>query len=906
MSSSTATSPRYPHEREGDVALKDGSTVRVRPVRADDEPAIRAFLEGLSPESIAFRFFGMPNLDWVIAWSIKVDYADHFALVAETGTPREIVAHAGYVRIDADRAEVAFVVADQWQGKGISTIMLAHLADAAQQQRISTFFAEVLPANHRMLDVFRESGFPLDIRSTPDAIAIEFPTSLSPEAVERFEERGRIAAIAAVRSFLEPRSVAVVGASRERGTIGAEILHNLITGEFNGAVYAVNDHADVVQSLPAYRSVTDIPGTVELAVIAVPAPAVVAAARNCAEAGVRALLVISAGFAETGEAGERSQRELMEICRDAGIRVVGPNCLGALNTARDVQLNATLAPHAATPGRVGFVSESGGLGVALIEAADKLGIGLSSFVSVGNKADLSSNDFLQYWEEDPGTDVALLYLESFSQPRKFARIAPWFARRKPLLAVKSGRSVAGARASSSRTGALVSSSDLTVDALFEQAGVIRTDTLHDLLGVAALLTMQPVPAGDRVAIVTSAGGPGILCADACHAAGVEVPELPAHVQAKLAEFLACTASFGNPVDLVASDSAADYARTIRTLLDARVCDAIVAIFVSSFTTEAAHVATALRELAASQSGVPIAAVFMTSEGAPAELSNDDVQVPCYAFPEDAARAVALAAKYGRWRARPERTVTTPAGVRLHEAAAIISTQLARGAGWLPPDSVAKLLDCYGLPLMPARRVVPDAEEAVALAAELGSPVAIRAAGGGLGQTADGGAVRYRVAGEAAVRAAVAEIEAAAGRAGHVVNGLIVQPMPSSGVELIVGVVNDPSFGPVLACGAGGTAAKLFTDVAIRITPVTELEASEMLRSLRTFRLLTGDERSPRYDVAAIEDVLLRVNAMVEAHPEIAELDCNPVIALPGGVLIVDARVRIEPAPRQRPMFALRR
>ena len=392
--------PPYPREREADVLLRDGSTVHVRPIRSGDKAAIRTFLEGVSPESIGFRFFGAADLDWVTDWSVDVDYADRFALVAESGTPRSIVAHAAYVREDEDRAEVAFLVADAWQGRGISTILLAHLAAVAEEHGILTFTAEVLPHNHRMIEVFRESGFPVDMRSTPDAISIELPTSLSAEALARFDERERTAAVAAVRSFLEPRSVAVIGASRRRGTVGGEILHNLLSSQFSGVVYAVNKQAEVVQSLPAYHSVDDIPVRIELAVVVVPAEEVTETARECAVAGVRALLVISAGFAEAGAEGARRQRELLDVCRDAGMRLVGPNCLGVLNTAPEVRLNATFAPLR-RPGRVGFMSQSGGLGIAIIEAAGRLGLGLSSFVSVGNKADLSGNDFLQYWEQDP-------------------------------------------------------------------------------------------------------------------------------------------------------------------------------------------------------------------------------------------------------------------------------------------------------------------------------------------------------------------------------------------------------------------------------------------------------------------------------------------------------------------------
>lgn len=893
----------YPRELETDVVLRDGSTVHVRPVRADDAPAIRTFLEELSPESIAFRFFGAPNLGWVTSWSVDVDYSDRLALVAETGSPRTIIAHAAYVRQDAERAEVAFMVADAWQGQGISTILLAHLAAVADRHGMSAFTAEVLPANHRMIEVFRESGFPIEMRSTPDAIMVELPTSLSVEAIRRFEERERIAAVAAVRNFLCPASVAVVGASRHRGTVGAAILDNLITAEFAGPVYAVNDHEDVVHSLPAYRSVTEIPGPIDLAVVAVPADRVVGVARECATVGVRALLVISAGFAEAGEGGAFRQHELLQVCREAGMRIVGPNCLGVVNTAPEVRLNATFAPRQVIPGRVGFLSQSGGIGIAIIEAAERLRVGLSSFVSVGNRVDLSNNDLLEYWEQDPGTDVALLYLESFGNPRRFARVAPRFARVKPLVAVKSGRSAAGARASASHTAALVSASDVTVDALFEQAGVIRTDTLKELFDVAALLSAQPVPGGDRVAIVTNAGGPGIMCADACQANGIQVPALPGELRAKLAEFLPPSASLVNPIDMIATASAEDYHRTLGTLADADVCDAILAIFVPPLVTQASDVAAAIREAAEAQDGVTLAAVFMTSEAAPAELFSEHVRVPDYEYPEDAARAVALAARHGRWRSRPEGKVLSLSGARPEEAAAIISRQLAAGPGWLPPAQAVALLECYGLPLI-TTRIVANADEAVAAAADVGGPVALKASAPGLVHKTDAGGVRLDLEDAAQVRTAAAEIEEAVARAGLRLDGLIVQPMAPAGVELIVGVVNDRSFGQVLACGAGGTTAELMKDVAVRLTPVTDLDAHDMLRSLRTFPLLDGYRGAPRCNIRTIEDVLVRVSALVDRHAEIVELDCNPLIAGPDGALIVDARVRVEAAPPPAPMPSL--
>jgi acetyl coenzyme A synthetase (ADP forming)-like protein len=904
----SAPEAAYPAEREAEIALADGSTVHVRPVRPEDKPAIREFLDGVSEESIAFRFFGAINLDWVANWAVDIDYADRFALVVETGAPRRIIAHAAYIRLGpgdaAQRAEVAFLVADAWQGRGISTILLAHLAAVAEQHGIGTFTAEVLPSNHRMIEVFRRSGFPPEVRSSAEGIEVEMPTSLSAEALARFEERERRAAIAAVRTFLKPASVAVIGASRDHGSVGGQLLHNVLASEFQGVVYAVNEHADVVQSLPAYHSIRDLPASVELAIVVVPAERVVGVARECAEAGVRALLVISAGFGETGAEGVQRQHELVSVCRAAGIRIVGPNCLGVINTADDVRLNATFAPHAATPGKVGFMSQSGGLGIAIIEAAQRAGVGLSSFVSVGNKVDISGNDMLRYWEQDPGTELALLYLESFGDPRKFARIAPSFARRKPLIAVKSGRSAAGARATSSHTGALLSASDVTVDALFEQAGVVRTDTLGEMLDVAALLAAQPVPRGARVAIVTNAGGPGIMCADACQADGVDVPEMPAEVREKLADFLPPEAPLGNPIDLIATASGDDYRRALETIIEADVCDAILVVFVTALVTEPADVAVAIREVAKTDPGVPIAAVFMTTEGSPSELSEGTVRVPGYEYPERAARAISLAAKYGRWRARPQRPVVAPPGIRTDEAAATVSRELSAGSGWLAPSSVASLMRCYGLPLIETR-IAHDADEAVAAAAELGAPVALKAIAAGLLHKTDAGGVRLGLDGPDTIRAGVREIDAAVRRAGYELDGLVVQPMATAGVELIVGVVNDHNFGPVLAVGAGGTAAELIRDVAVRITPLTDLDAHEMLRALRTFPLLDGYRGAPRCDLAAIEDTLLRVSAMVEAHPEIVELDCNPLIAGPDGAVIVDARLRIETAPPTRPTSSLR-
>jgi acetyl coenzyme A synthetase (ADP forming)-like protein len=905
----TAVSPAppadYPVGASVDVALRDGSSIHIRPVQEADRAGTRTFFEGLSSESIWFRFFGAPNLDWVTNWSVDVDYADRYALVGTAGPDHAIVAHGAYVRIDAGRAEVAFVVADAWQRRGVATIMLGHLAAAAEQHGISVFIAGVTPANHRMIDVFRDSGFPVTVRARDGVVDIELPTALSAEARERFETREKRAAVAAVQSFLTPRSVAVIGASRQRGTVGAEILNNLICGGFTGHVYAVNRHAQTIQGRPAYASLADVPGPVELAVVAVPALAVNDVARECGASGVRALLVISAGFAEAGADGVRRQQQLLETCRDAGMRLIGPNCFGVINTAQGVRLDATFAAHSPPRGNVGFFSQSGGLGIAIIEAAGRLGLGISSFVSVGDKADVSGNDLLEYWEQDPATDVILLYLESFGNPRRFARIARRVGAKKPIVAVKSGRSPVGARAISSHTGALISASDVTVDALFDQAGVLRTDTMHELFDVAALLSAQPVPQGDRVAIVTNAGGPAILCADACQANELDVVELSDDVRQELSGFLAPEASLRNPIDMIATASAADYRHVIEVLVARQACDSIIAIFVPPLVTVERDVVDEIEGAAQRTGDVTLTAVLMGGSGEPPATEGERTShVPRFAFPEDAAQALAHAARYARWRRRASGTVSSPIDCRPDEAAAVIAAALARGEQWLGFADVIALLDCYGLPLIPTR-VVSDVSGAVSAAAELGGPVALKAIAQGLVHKTDAGGVVLGLDGPDAVRDGVRQIEAAVAKTGRLLDGLIVQAMAASGVELLLGVVHDESFGPVIACGAGGTSAELLKDVAARITPLSDVDAREMLRSLRTFPLLDGYRGADRCDLAAIEDVLLRLSGLVEGHSEIAELDFNPLVARADGALILDARIRVQAVPARRPPFALR-
>ncbi len=896
----------YPAHREADVVLRDGSTVHVRPVRPNDEAALLSFFRGLSDDARIRRFFTRTSDDALVQQVRKmadVDYVRRFGLVATTGSPERIVGHAMYAALDGQRAEVAFAVAEDYQGRGLGTIMLGHLAEVAATNEIRLFEAEVLPDNIKMLDVFRNAGFPTEAHVESGEVHEEFPTALTPDALRHFEAREQTAAVNALKAFFAPRAVAVIGASRQRGTIGGEIFHNLLAYGFAGPVYPVNPRAEVVQSVPAYPGVEAIPGPVDLAVIAVPAEHVVEAAEACARKGVRAIVVISAGFSETGEEGRTRQAELVRICRTAGMRLIGPNCMGIANTNPAVRLNATFAPMTPSQGRVGFLSQSGALGLAVIDYAASLGLGISTFVSVGNKADISGNDLLNYWEVDPGTDVILLYLESFGNPRKFSRIARRVGRTKPIVAVKSGRSRAGARATSSHTGALLAASDVTVDALFRQAGVIRTDTLEELFDAAALLAHQPVPPGRRVAILTNSGGPAILCADTCEAWGLDVPVLGDATQQRLRAMLPKEASVGNPVDMIASASATDYRNAMGIIAADPTVDAMVVIFIPPLVTRPEDVASAIVDAARALNGTkPVLTVFMSARGVPDELRADDVHIPSYAFPEAAAIALARAARYGDWLRRPLPTPVVLQDVRRNDAAGIVAGALRRGSGWLDPAEVQAVLSCYGLPVV-EQRVVRTIAEAAMAADQLGGHIVVKAIAPGLVHRSEVGAVQLGLVGAEQVREAAATMAQRMERAGSPVTGYVVQRMAPRGVEMIAGVVHDKQFGPMIACGAGGVLVELMGDVGVRLTPLAREEAGELIRGLKTFPLLSGFRGQPSSDVSALEDALVRLSALADDLPEIAELDCNPIIVHQNGATIVDARIRVEAAEPPRPLGA---
>jgi acetate---CoA ligase (ADP-forming) len=846
-----------------------------------------------------FRFFSVAvDLEAAAGELTTVDYARRYGLVATRGEDERIVGQGIYLAGDAAEAEVAFAVADRLQGSGLGTILLAHLAEVAGDNEIELFTAEVLPQNHRMIEVFRESGFPTKISSEPGSIHVELPTSFSEDALRRFEDRDRHAAAAALGHFLEPSAIAVIGASRERETVGGQLMHNVLESGFEGVVYPVNPNAEGVQSVQTFPSIREVPEPVGLAVIAVPATAVLDLARQCAEVGVRALVVISAGFAETDPEGAERERELVAVCRASGMRLIGPNCLGILNMTEGHRFNATFAPGAPPPGNVGFVTQSGALGLALIDLASDRTIGVSSFASIGNRADITANDVLEYWESDQATDVALLYIESFSDPRRFSRIARRVGREMPIVAVKSGRSPAGRRATSSHTGALLAASDLTVDALFDQVGVIRTETLAELLDVASLLSTQPLPEGRRVGIVTNAGGPGVMCADACEAAGLDVPELPENIRASLEEILPPEAGISNPVDMIATASAEHYRETIRAISAWEGIDALIVIFIRPLLIRAEDVADGIREAISDMPRrIPVQAVFMSQKDHAAARGIG--AIPVHIYPEDAADSLARVMRHVEWRRTPQEDPPSFDDNNTEEAAAVIAEALASGREWMDMERSSRLLGCYRIPI-PRWLAADGPEMAGEAAAKLGGDIALKAQGEGILHKSEMGAVRLGLIGADQVMAAAREMDEDVARAGATRQKFIVQEVIREGPELLIGVVDDATFGPVLACGAGGTQAELLRDVSIRVAPISRTDAGQMVRSLATFPLLTGFRGFPPANVQAIEELLLRLSAMVDAHHEIAELDLNPVVAHADGTVAVDYRIRVRARPPQRP------
>jgi acetate---CoA ligase (ADP-forming) len=862
-----------------DVILKDGGTLRLRPPVAADADAVLAFLEGLSERSLYLRFHGIRRVDRALAESLlDPDWVETGSLAGWLGD--RVVGIANYVRLrNPSVAEAAFVVADGEQGRGIGTRLLEQLAARAAETGIARFVAEVMAENQAMLSVFTRVGFDVVRELEHGEVEVSFPIAATEAFQERVEERDHVAVAASLRPFFEPSSVAVIGASRRRGSIGGELFRNVLEADFDGAAYPVNRGGEPVAGVRAYKSITEIPDPVELAVICLPGPHVLEATAEALDKGVPAICVISSGFAEIGAEGVERQEQLLALVRAHGARLLGPNCLGMASSKP--RLNATFAPRALPSGRIGFSSQSGALGLALLEQGSAR-LGFSAFVSIGNKADVSSNDLLEWWEDDPETDLVLLYLESFGNPRKFARLSRRVARKKPILAMKGGATAAGARAASSHTAALAGS-EAAVDALFHQAGVLRAETLEELVDVAGLLSSQPLPRGRRVGVLTNAGGLGILCADACEAAGLELTEPTHETQDKLREILPGDASVANPVDMLGSATGATYEQVIPLLLADPRLDALVALFVPPVVAGAPEIAHSICLAAeAAQSDKPVLAAVMSAEGTPAELLESDIA--SFAYPESGARALGIAADRAEWLRRPAGTVPELERIDDDAAKAVVE---AAGEGWLDPAHTRALLEAYGIPLV-AERTAASVDEAVAAAEEIGYPVVVKTAAPGAHKTETGG-IALDLQDEQQVREAAERIGAP----------VIVQQYLTGGTEVLAGVVQDPVFGPLVAFGPGGVFAELIGDATFRIAPLTDVDAEELVTGGKAGRLVAGFRGSAPADTAALEDLVHRLGRLAEDFGEVAELDLNPVIAGPDGCVAVDARVRLESRPAER-------
>jgi acyl-CoA synthetase (NDP forming)/RimJ/RimL family protein N-acetyltransferase len=882
--------------------LADGATIEIRPATPGDLATVRAMHEEISPDNAYLRFFSSSKLsaEREAARVCRAPAADHAALLAFRG--RDLVGVASYETTSrASAAEIAFAVADNMHGRGVGTLLLEHLVSAARSHGVRSFVASVLPENAQMLRVLTQAGLSARRQSADGVIefACDLPHGDSDPSWERYLEavdrREGHADVASLRHVFRPGSVAVIGASRRPGTVGRAILHNIVTGGYQGRIYAVNPHAEHMEGVRCLPSVSALPEPAELVVIAVPPAAVPAIADECGRCGVKALVVITSGLDAPQGA------DVLAACRRYGMRLVGPNCFGV--AVPGIGLDATFAARHPAPGHIGLVMQSGGLGFALVDRLSRLGLGISSFASVGNKYDVSSNDLLTWWEQDGMTELAVLYIESFGNPRKFARTARRLSARMPVLAVQAGRSTAGQQAAASHTAAAATPL-VTREALFEQAGVIATESLGELLDAAALLASQPVPAGRSVAVISNVGGAGVLAADACTSCGLDVHKTSAETRRRLRALVPSDAAVNGPVDTTAAVSETAFRRCLELVAADEGVDAVLALVLPTAAT--GHLVTAIR---AADVSVPFAAVVLDQAEAvsllPRAIGDEDGAadppgfVPSYAYPEAAAHALARAATYGAWRSRRAGHIPELGDVREDDAKDLVRTylQASPDGGWLPPDRAAALLGCYGIALA-SLTPVAGADDAVRAAAGLGGPVVLKADVPGLVHKTDAGAVQLDLRTETDVRSAYHRLTGKFGPHARV----LIQPMISGGTEVIIGVAQEPVFGPLVVFGLGGVATDVLADRAARLAPLTDTDADELIRSIHSAPLLLGYRGAQPADLAALQETLLRVSRLADDLPEIAELDLNPVIARPDGVAAVDVRIRLKPAPPQDPFL----
>lgn len=868
-----------------DVLLADGTVATIRPVAADDGPALVSLHDRAEPESLRLRFFAVSRLAGRTYAEHVVTSPDTLALVAERCG--QVVAVATAEPVEAGTAEVAFLVADEYHGLGLGSLLLEHLAAAGRARGCRRFLAEVLSENTGMLQVLRDAGFAVTRRAEAGSVHVEMDTAASYDALRSADERECRSEARSLASLLRPRSVAVVGVRRNGSGVGAAVVRSILAGRFTGSLHVVHPEAGTLQGVPAVRSLTELGDGVDLVVVAVPAERVLDVLGDAAAAGCRSAVVLSSGFAELGEDGALRERAILELARASSMRVVGPNCLGVMNTHPAVRLDATFSGLVPPAGGLAMASQSGGVGIVLADLARELGVGVSMFVSLGNKVDVSGNDLLAAWRDDPHVTAAALYLESFGNAPKFARIAREFSERKPLLAVVGGRSAGGRRAGASHTAAAASPT-VGVRALLAQAGVISCDSVEELAECAHFLGMQPRPRGRRVAVLTNAGGMAVLASDAAEQLGLVVPELSAGVRSALADAVSGTAGTGNPVDAGAGASPRSMVRLAELLLAADEVDALVVVLVATGLGNATGAVQMLPEVRRAHPDKPV--LLVPLGGLRTDLDRLS-GITTYRSARAALRALAHAARYEEWRLEPHRPDPPDdpdRGFRAREVA--LGLAAARpGGGWLDAADGRALLAEYDL--VPEGRVAAGAGEAVAAATATAYPVVVKAVGRSVVHRTEQGLVRVGLTTPEEVAGAVAAFESEAGRPLEV----LVQPVVR-GTEIALGVVRDPRFGPLVMVGAGGVATELWADQVFLVPPVSRRDAARAIRSLRVWPLLDGYRGAPAGDVEGLEDLLVRVARLADDVPAVAEMDLNPVVVAEEGCHLVDVKVRLDHAP----------
>ncbi|MFE4959897.1 GNAT family N-acetyltransferase [Streptomyces sp. NPDC056653] len=870
--------------------LGDGTTVRIRQAGSADREEVLRLYQEMSPENLRLRFFSAnpasarKAADRVAAGerpgyrALAAEYAGHLVGLAEYEVPTP-----------GSTAEISVAVADDWHHRGVATLLLEHLADAARTAGVTAFSADALSENHDVLRVFHDLG--LRVTSHFDGPEVHCTVELTEDNayLSAVEARGRVADIVSLQPLLRPRGVVVIGAGRKPGSVGRAILRNIRTGTYTGLVHAVHPEAEAIAGVRAYCSVADLPQVPDLAVIAIPAASVDAVAEDCGKAGVRALLVVSAGL------NTHQAEGLMGACRRHGMRLVGPNCLGLANTEDRVHLDATFAARHPGPGTAGVAVQSGGVGIALLDGLARLGIGVSSFVSLGDKYDVSGNDMLQWWESDGHTDLALLHLESFGNPRAFSRTARRVARAIPVLTVDASRSEAGRRAAASHTAAAATPT-MTRQALFTQAGITATRTIGEFLDTAALLHAQPLAAGTKVVVVSNAGGAGVLAADACADAGLVVPTLGADLVDELLGLLPDGATATNPVDVTAAVGEEQLRACVGLLARHGAVDAVLVTLVPT-AVAAATGEDLVRALTSAPEPLPrpVLAVLPAQAARVELLRAAETTVPAYSDAEDAARALAHTAARADWLTRLPSSVPDLPNVETGRARDLVAAYLDGNpeGGWLDPQATAALLACYEIPQIPwawAR----DEDEAVTAAERLAGPdgrVVMKAYWPGLLHKSEQHALHLDLQNASQVRAAHRDLVT---RFGDRMTGVVVQPLAERGTELFAGVVQDEVFGPLVVFGLGGTATELLADHAARLAPLTELDVNDLLTSPRCSPLLFGYAGRPAADRGALGQLLHRLSRMASDLPQLADADLNPVLAGPHGITTLDTRIRLVP------------